>query len=156
MRVPTRVIVSSESFPRDPFRTWASVTDRPYVLGDFVWAGIDYLSESGIGRYYTPNEKIYPHAEPQQFSYHGAYCDDIDITGFRKPVSYARKIVWDRGEKLYTSITEPTPSGKKMRVGPGASFQVAQAGHGPATKGNRWKFKFPRATTWSGSTSTTR
>jgi beta-galactosidase len=105
-------------FPRDPFRTWASVTDRPYVLGDFVWAGIDYLGESGIGRYYAPNEKIYPHAEPQQFPYHGAYCGDIDITGFRKPISYARNIVWDRGEKLYTSITEPTPSGKKMGVGP--------------------------------------
>ncbi len=72
----------------------------------------------GSGAYYAPNETVYPHAEPIQFPYHGAYCGDMDITGFRKPISYARNIVWDRGEKLYTSITEPTPEGKKMRVGP--------------------------------------
>lgn len=116
-RVPTRVMLGTESFPRDLFVSWQYSTKLPYVLGDFVWTAIDYLGESGIGRSYAPSEKAIFHAEPQQFPYHGAYCGDIDITGFRKPISYARNIVWNRGEKLYTSITEPTPEGKKRRVG---------------------------------------
>ncbi|HSV16139.1 MAG TPA: DUF4982 domain-containing protein, partial [Tepidisphaeraceae bacterium] len=36
---------------------------------------------------------------------------------FRKPISYARNIVWNRGERLYTSVVEPTPQGKPRRVG---------------------------------------
>jgi beta-galactosidase len=116
-RVPSRVIVSTESYPRDAFACWAAATDRPYVLGDFVWTAMDYLGESGIGRAFAPDEKVLFHAIPQQFPYHGAICGDIDLTGFRKPISHARNIVWDCGEKLYTSITEPTPDGRPMRLG---------------------------------------
>jgi beta-galactosidase len=115
-RVPDRVILATESFPRDLFLSWQASADRPYVIGDFVWSAIDYLGESGIGRYYVPGEKIIMHAEPGQFPYHAANCGDIDLTGFRKPISYARNIVWDRGEKMYTSVTEPTPDGKPLRV----------------------------------------
>lgn len=116
-RVPARVMVGTESYPRDLFASWASVTDRTYLIGDFVWTGIDYLGESGIGRFHGPDEKIYFHTDPRHFPYHGAYCGDIDITGFRKPVSYARNIIWNRGERLYTSITEMTTDGRKLRVG---------------------------------------
>jgi beta-galactosidase len=38
------------------------------------------------------------------------------LTGFRKPVSHYRNIVWNRGEKLYTSILEPTPDGRPYSV----------------------------------------
>jgi beta-galactosidase len=115
-RMPSRVICSTESYPRDYFACWAAAVDRPYVLGDFVWTAMDYLGESGIGRTWTPDEKIIFHAQPQQFPYHGAICGDIDITGFRKPISHVRNIVWDRGEKLYTSVTEPTPDGRPIRA----------------------------------------
>ena len=111
-RIPTRIMLGTESYTRDLFVSWQYTTKLPYVVGDFVWTGIDYLGESGIGRSYAPSEKVIFHAIPQQFPYHGAYCGDIDLTGFRKPISHDRNIVWDRGENLFTSITEPTPSGK--------------------------------------------
>lgn len=62
-----------------------------------------------------------------------------DITGFRKPISYARNIVWDRGEKLYTSIFEPTPDGRRMGVGDWGIVPSRQAGPGRVTKASRWK-----------------
>ncbi|HUO10805.1 MAG TPA: glycoside hydrolase family 2 TIM barrel-domain containing protein [Phycisphaerae bacterium] len=111
-RVPGRVMVSTESFPRDMFACWAACEEKPYVVGDFVWTAMDYLGESGIGRSYAAGQKAYSHAASEQFPYHGAYCGDIDITGWRKPVSHARNITWDRGEKLYSSVVEPTGGGR--------------------------------------------
>jgi beta-galactosidase len=48
-RFPERVIVGTESFPRLAFQNWQSVEKFPYVIGDFVWTGMDYLGESAIG-----------------------------------------------------------------------------------------------------------
>jgi beta-galactosidase len=115
-RVPERIFVSTESYPADVFNCWAQANDHPYILGDFVWTALDYLGESGIGRYYLPDQRNVNHGTNQQFPYHGAYCGDIDITGFRKPISYLRNITWDRGEKLYTSITESAPDGRPFRA----------------------------------------
>jgi beta-galactosidase len=42
-RDPKRVMWQTESYPRDAFRNWATVNDNPYVVGDIVWTGLDYL-----------------------------------------------------------------------------------------------------------------
>jgi beta-galactosidase len=115
-RFPERVIVGTESFPRDLFATYDASDRLSHVIGDFVWTGIDYLGESGIGQYVHPDKRAYFHLDPRQYPYHGAYCGDIDITGFRKPISYARNITWGRGETLYTSVTETTSDGRKMKL----------------------------------------
>jgi beta-galactosidase len=103
-------MVATESYPRDMFASWRWAADHTWVLGDFVWTAIDYLGESGIGRpgAAQPNNRLFP--------YHGAFCGDIDITGFRKPVSHARNIIWDRGEKMYTSVIELGPDDKPLRA----------------------------------------
>jgi beta-galactosidase len=46
---PDRVMVGTESFPRQAFAAWDEVEKFPYVIGDFVWTGMDYLGESSIG-----------------------------------------------------------------------------------------------------------
>ena len=48
-RHPNRVIVGLESLPRQAFPSWAPVAAHPYVVGDFVWTGMDHLGESAIG-----------------------------------------------------------------------------------------------------------
>ena len=60
------------------------------------------------------------HADNRQFPYHAANCGDLDITGFRKPISHYRNIVWDHGEKLYVAVQEPTSDGRPW-VGTGWS-----------------------------------
>lgn len=55
-RVPDRIMWQTESYPRDAFDNWSRTANLPYVIGDFVWTGIDYLGESGIGKYYYAGE----------------------------------------------------------------------------------------------------
>jgi beta-galactosidase len=48
-RHPQRVIVGTESFPQHAHHNWRLVEKHPYVIGDFVWTGMDHLGESSIG-----------------------------------------------------------------------------------------------------------
>jgi beta-galactosidase len=48
-RHPARIIVGTESFPGRAFESWAPVERHAYVIGDFVWTGMDHLGESSIG-----------------------------------------------------------------------------------------------------------
>ena len=94
-RDPKRVMWQTESYPRDAFRNWALTQDYPYIVGDIVWTGLDYLGESGIGRYYYEGERPGEHyVSGGQPDWHGAYCGDVDITGWRKPISHYRKMLW--------------------------------------------------------------
>ena len=107
-RDPKRVIWQTESYPRDAFRNWAVVNDFPYVVGDIVWTGLDYLGESGIGRNYYKGEREgeswIPGGQPE---WHGAPCGDVDITGWRKPISHYREMLWNDGTSLYMAVKEP-------------------------------------------------
>ena len=112
-RVPERVIWQTESYPADAFKNWKTVRDNIYVIGDMVWTGLDYLGESGIGGWRYAS---WPQGESwmrSQWPWHGAYCGDVDITGYRKPVSYYRSLLWNgvtttANNKLHLSVREPS------------------------------------------------
>ena len=115
-RDPKRVIWQTESYPRDAFRNWAVSYDFPYVVGDIVWTGLDYLGESGIGRnYYKGEREGESWIEGGQPEWHGAPCGDVDITGWRKPISHYREMLWNltpnpspKGEgSIYLCAKEP-------------------------------------------------
>ena len=107
-RDPKRVIWQTESYPRDAFRNWAVVNDFPYVVGDIVWTGLDYLGESGIGRtYYKGEREGESWIEGGQPEWHGAPCGDVDITGWRKPISHYREMLWNKDTQLYMAVKEP-------------------------------------------------
>lgn len=108
-RVPSRIIVQTESYPKDAFANWKLVQENNYVIGDFVWTAMDYLGESGIGRYYYSGEVPGQHWENDFFPYHGAYCGDIDLIGWRKPISHYRSMLYNTNEKLYMAVREPAP-----------------------------------------------
>ena len=107
-RDPKRVIWQTESYPRDAFRNWAVTNDNSYVVGDMVWTGLDYMGESGIGRYYyegeRPGESFVEGGQPD---WHGAYCGDVDVTGWRKPISHYREMLWNDKSGLYMAVKEP-------------------------------------------------
>ena len=116
-RVPSRVMACTESYLRDTFDYWAMVTEFPYIVGDFVWTAIDYLGESGLGRWYYRDPKdTSREAYGAPYPCHGADCGDIDICGNRKASGHYRNIVWDRGEKLYLGVRQPAPAGKEVYV----------------------------------------
>ena len=107
-RDPKRVIWQTESYPRDAFQNWVLVKEYPYIVGDIVWTGLDYQGESGIGRYYYEGERPGEHyAEGGQPEWHGAYCGDVDVTGWRKPISHYREMLWSDKPSLYMAVREP-------------------------------------------------
>ncbi len=116
-RVPSRIMVCTESFPRATFDDWTMVADFPYIVGSFVWTAIDYLGESGLGRWSLrdandTNREGYGAPYP----WHGAVCGDMDMCGERRAISHYRNIVGDRGENLYLGVRQPVPEGKRMSV----------------------------------------
>ncbi|MBE0655828.1 MAG: DUF4982 domain-containing protein [Bacteroidales bacterium] len=102
-RIPSRIMYCAESYPLTAFGAWMDVLDHPYVIGDFVWTGFDYLGEASIGWLGYPHEgSFYP--------WNHAYCGDIDICGLKRPQSYYRNVLWNTGEKLSIFVQPPEPS----------------------------------------------
>ncbi len=106
-RCPERIMWQTESYPRDAASNWHKVKENPYIIGDFVWTGIDYLGESGLGRYYYKGETEGEEWMTFQWPWRGAYCGDVDITGWRKPISHYRDMLYNDDAKLYMAIREP-------------------------------------------------
>jgi beta-galactosidase len=106
-RVPSRIIVQTESYPRDAFANWKLVKENSYIIGDYVWTAMDYLGESGIGRHYYTGDTPGEHYERDMFPWHGAYCGDIDLIGWRKPISHYREMLYNEDQKLYMAVKEP-------------------------------------------------
>ena len=115
-RVPSRIIVNTESYPADAFNIWKLVSENDYILGDFVWTAMDYLGESGIGAYYYPGENADEHWQSERYPWHGACCGDIDLTGWRKPVSHYRNMLYNDNEKLFMAVKEPNPEGGSIKT----------------------------------------
>jgi beta-galactosidase len=102
-RLPDRVIVATESFPLEAYEYWMAVIDYPWVFGDFVWTGYDYLGEASIGWLGYPHEGSF-------FPWTHAYCGDIDICGFKRPPSYYRDVLWGDGKQLSIFVRPPVPT----------------------------------------------
>jgi len=115
-RIPSRIIVNTESFPGNAFKIWQMVTENDYIIGDFVWTAMDYLGESGIGAFYYPDENADEHWQSDRYPWHGAYCGDIDITGWRKPISHYRSMLYNEDEKLYMAVREPNPETGEIKL----------------------------------------
>lgn len=112
-RAPRRVMAATESTTLEAFEYWSLVEKLPYVIGDFVWTGIDYLGESGLGRAYVAG------SQPDEFHgpwpWHVAGSGDLDILGERKPQSYYREALWRPGV-LHLTVHRPLGEGQKEKV----------------------------------------
>lgn len=104
-RIPVRIIYGAESYPLESFNAWMDVIDNPYVIGDFVWTGFDYLGEASIGWLGYPQKGAF-------YPWHLAYCGDIDVCGFKRPQSYYRDVLWqhESGFPVSLFVKSPEPS----------------------------------------------
>ena len=71
---PDRIIYGSEN--GQGYEQWVAVRDNPYIFGQFIWTGIDYLGESG--------------AWPSR----GLGTGLLDFCGFPKMQGEMRRIMW--------------------------------------------------------------
>jgi len=129
-RLPHRVIMGTESFPIQAFENWQMVEKHPYMIGDFVWTGMDYLGESGIGNAQLNSPDQSPQggaAGPQgelggmpvssflltspDYPWFNAYCGDIDLIGEAKPQLHYKRVLWGES-KLEMAVQRPLPEGR--------------------------------------------
>ncbi|MCD8054185.1 MAG: DUF4982 domain-containing protein [Lachnospiraceae bacterium] len=111
VQYPNRVIVGSETYPPEIARNWALVKRLPHVIGDFTWTGWDYIGEAGVGiPAYRFGEGGFGAGFPCQL----AYCGDLDITGWRRPVSYFRECVFGLRTEPYLAVQDPRRYGQTL------------------------------------------
>jgi beta-galactosidase len=111
-RHPEHVMMATESFPKNFFDYWSLVEKHSYVIGDFVWTGMDYFGESGIGHSTLSGE---PDSFLMPWPWFDAWCGDLDVCGFKKPQSHYRDVVWGRSQ-IEMAVHSPIPPGEHERV----------------------------------------
>lgn len=77
-KYPDRLILGSETFCKDAYLFYRMAKKNPGIIGDFVWAGMDYLGEVGIGSWEFED---YAPADVAQVGWLCAGSGRIDITG---------------------------------------------------------------------------
>jgi beta-galactosidase len=139
-RHPHRVIVGSETNPAKIARNWELVCERPHVIGDFTWTGWDYLGETGVGRMRYGEGGDGDGATggfSAPYPWLTADTGDIDITGFRRPVSYWREIVWGLRDAPYVAVRPPAHHGEGANLRQMWTFTDAIASWSwPGAEGN--------------------
>lgn len=111
-KFPERIMIGTESIAKEAFENWQMVEKHPYVIGDFVWTGMDHLGESGIGNSKLDNDTT-SFLPPWPWFINNS--GDISVLGFKKPQMYFRDVVWQNSE-LEMLVHAPIPAGRKEIV----------------------------------------
>jgi beta-galactosidase len=111
---PDLVIMGTEQYASNIHEAWRKVEAYPYVIGDFVWTGIDYLGEVGAGSSQLRSKNTPP--KPTliflwDYPAFRAGCGEIDMIGLKKPQSHYRDVLWRRSP-LELFVQRPVPAGK--------------------------------------------
>jgi beta-galactosidase len=88
---PERIILGSEN--SHALSAWQPVAENPWVAGQFLWTGIDYLGESN------------------RYPDRGSVAGLLDYCGFRKPESYLREALWSARPMIHAAAREAPPQG---------------------------------------------
>lgn len=108
-RHPNRVVLGSETFPADIVRLWDVVEKNSHVIGDMTWTGYDYLGEAGCGIFHYDGTPNFTSHWPDRL----AYIGDLDILGYRRPISYLREIVFGLRNDPYIAVLRMDRNGQK-------------------------------------------
>lgn len=109
-KYPERLILGSETFCDDAYTFWEMAKKNPRIVGDFVWAGMDYLGEVGVGsweyRDYAPEFNHGP-------GWITAGSGRIDLTG--KPLAEAgyTKIAFELTNRPVIAVRPVNHTGEK-------------------------------------------
>ena len=102
-KYPQRLILGSETFCNDAYKFRELAKQEPRLVGDFVWAGMDYLGEAMVGSWEYADYAETFDGGPGWVS---AGSGRIDLTG--KPL----------GEALYTRVALEADNGPYIAVCP--------------------------------------
>ena len=116
-KYPERLILGSETFCFDAYKFWELAKKEPRLIGDFVWAGTDYLGEAAIGTWeYGDYAKNFDAGHGWISSGSGR----IDLTGKPLGEAYYTRVALEREKGPYLAVRplchtgRHTPSAWKM------------------------------------------
>jgi len=110
---PDRVLMGSETYPKEIYAYWDQVKKHPYVVGDFTWTAWDYLGEAGVG---APAYGQGP-AFTRPYPCISAGCSNIDMTGRIKSQGDYFRVVYGLEKKPVLAVHPVTHSGEKIAMG---------------------------------------
>ncbi len=113
-RHPNRVVLGTETFPADIVHLWDIVKKNPHVIGDMTWTGYDYLGEAGCGIFHYDGTENFTSHWPDRT----AYIGDLDLIGYRRPISYFREIVYGLRKDPYIAVRRVNRNGQEPSVTP--------------------------------------
>ena len=105
---PHKAVLGTETYPADIVRLWRIVEENPHMIGDFTWAGYDYLGEAGCGIFHYDGGANFSSIYPERT----AYIGDLDLLGNRRPISYLREIVYGLRKAPYLAVLRMEHNGQ--------------------------------------------
>lgn len=90
------------------------------MIGDCIWAAVDYMGEVGVGKVYWENaHEDFNFMAP--YPWRTSWQSDIDLTGEQRPQSVYREIMWEiRRSPVFTPRirnTSERTSGEQTGIG---------------------------------------
>ena len=108
-KYPKRLILGSETFCKDAYKFYEFAKRHPGVVGDFVWAGQDYIGEAGIGSW---EYEDYAPADGDQAGWLTAGSGRLDITGKENGEAYYTRVAFDREKGPIIAVKPVYQKGK--------------------------------------------
>ncbi len=109
-KYPERLIVGSETFCSDAYRFYELARREPRLLGDFVWAGMDYLGELGIGAWeYADYAPEFGHG----VGWIAAGSGRIDLIGSVSGEAYYTRVALEQAPGPYIAVCPVNHTGDR-------------------------------------------
>lgn len=107
---PNRVVCGSETFPPDIYENWQAAEKYSNNIGDFMWAGWDYLGESGVGAWSYDGTNAINVNYPWLIANTGV----IDILGYPGAEAAYNMTVWHLRDKPYIGVRPANHQGESV------------------------------------------
>ncbi|MHA1542154.1 MAG: DUF4982 domain-containing protein [Candidatus Hodarchaeales archaeon] len=94
-KYPDRVLYGSENGMA--LKAWQTVIENDFVMGQFLWTGIEYLGEAG------------------KYPIRHARSGVMDLAGHKKPEFFFRQSLWSSEPMVFIGVSKPRKSQKNMK-----------------------------------------
>lgn len=109
-KYPDRLILGSETFCKDACRFYDLAKKEPRLVGDFVWAGMDYLGELGIGAWeYADYAPDFSHG----VGWLTAGSGRLDLTGRPLGEAYYTRVALEQEPGPFIAVCPVNHTGEK-------------------------------------------
>lgn len=95
-KYPERIFYGSEN--GHSMSAWKAVRDNEYILGQFLWTGINYLGEAG------------------RWPARGAGSGLLDMAGFIKPRGFFRQSLWSEKPMIYLGTYKNSRNSNRLSI----------------------------------------